>query len=260
LQNSEPDNPLGYLLEAEARWWEMYCEASTVKWGMVDAWQRPKLPADNDYLALTEKAIRIAHAQLAKRDSAEMHFYAGMGLALQARLYALLYEKRATARAGVAARKEFLQTLQLDPSFADADTGLGLYNYYVDTLSSFVKVLRFLMGIPGGNRQEGIRQLERGMNEGQITSVGARFYLAKNLRTYEHDYQRALEIAQPLVTRYPGNPSFQLLVGNLHEELGHTSEATAAFRAAANLQGMGPACQARTRKLAAEGWACCSMK
>jgi hypothetical protein len=254
LQKSNPENPLGFLLEAEARWWKIYCEACEVKWGMVDAWKRGPLSGDDEYLALTSRGVELARAQATKRDSAEMHLYAGIGLALEARLHGLRYEKRATARAGVAARAEFLRALQMDPGLADADTGLGLYNYYVDTLSSFVKMLRVMMGIPGGNRAEGIRQLERGMKDGQLTAVEARFYLAKNLRTYDHDYSRGLKIAEPLVTRYPRNAVFWMLIGNLQMELGHKDQATAAFRTAENLHIGDSACERRIHELIRQDW------
>jgi tetratricopeptide (TPR) repeat protein len=254
LQKSDPENPLGFLLEAEARWWKIYCEACEVKWGMVDAWKRNPVSGDDEYLALTGRGIEVARTQFAAHDSAEMHLYAGIGLALQARLYALRYEKRATAKAGVAARQEFLRALQMDPGLADADTGLGLYNYYVDTLSSFVKMLRFMMGIPGGSREEGIRQLERGMKDGQLTAVEARFYLAKNLRTYDHDYPRALEIAEPLVARYRRNPIFWMLIGNLQAELGRKEKAAAAFREAENLHPPDSECEKRIHEMARRGW------
>jgi tetratricopeptide (TPR) repeat protein len=255
LQKTNPKSPLGFLLEAEARWWKMYCEACEVKWGMVDAWKREPRPGDDEYLALAGRSVEIARAQAAAQDSAEMHLYAGIGLALEARLYGLRYEKRATAHAGVAARQEFLRAIQMDPGLADAYTGLGLYNYYVDTLSSFVKMLRFMMGIPGGNREEGIRQLERGMKEGQLTAVEARFYLAKNLRTYDHDYQRALEIAEPLAAYYPRNPIFWMLIGNLQAELGEKDKAAAAFRTAENLHVTDSECEKRIHEIAQLDWA-----
>lgn len=107
-----------------------------------------------------------------------------------------------------------------------------------------------MMGIPGGNREEGIRQLERGMTDGQLTAVEARFYLAKNLRTYEHDYSRALGIAEPLVTRYPRNPIFQMLVGNLQAEMGRKTEAAATFRVAENLPIADSACEKRIHEMA----------
>ena len=63
-----------------------------------------------------------------------------MGDALAARLYGLRGEARSTARFGVRAREDLLRAIALDPSLADADFGLGLYNYYADTLSAAARV------------------------------------------------------------------------------------------------------------------------
>lgn len=250
FQQKQPDHPLGYLLEANAGWWKIYCAACEIKWGMIDAWKRAKRPEDAAYLALAEKAIRLAEARLAKADSAEAHLYAGMGYALETRLYGLRYEKRATAHAGVKAREHLLRAVQLDPNLADAYTGLGLYNYYVDTLSTIVKALRFFLGIPGGSKREGIRQLETAIAKGELTAVEARFYLAKNLRTYDQNYEQALRLVEPLVREYPRNPLFLLLQANLEAELGRRERAAADFRAAEQLSIPDSACAARVRQLA----------
>jgi tetratricopeptide (TPR) repeat protein len=220
LEQSQPENPLPFLLEGEAQWWKIYCANLEIRYGMIDAWKRGKKPEDDAYFVLADKVIDLAHAQIAKSDTAEMHFYAGMGLALKVRLEVLRGENRAVARAGVAARAEFLRALELDPQMADATAGLGLYNYYVDSLSASVKILRFFMGIPGGSKTEGIRQMQVGIDRGVVTPVEMRFHLAKNLRTFDQQYERAIVVAEPLVERYPGNPVFQLLLGNLNAEMG----------------------------------------
>lgn len=250
LQRSQPENPQGFLLEAEARWWKVYCAALDVKWGMVDAPKRGKKPEDDAYFALTDKTVELAKRKIAVSDSAEMHVYAGMGWALRARLHALRGENRSVAHTGVTARYEFLRALQLDPEMADATAGMGLYNYYIDTLSGIVKMLRFFMGIPGGNKNEGIRQLEIGMEEGVLMKVEARFYLAKNLRTYDQQYERAVEILEPLVMRYPHNPIFLVLLGNLNAELNRNEKAQEYFRAALSLPLPDAPCAARVHEIA----------
>jgi tetratricopeptide (TPR) repeat protein len=250
LERAQPGNPQGFLLEAEARWWKAYCAALGVKWGMVDAPKRGKKAEDEDYFALTDEAVQLAQAQIARSDSAEMHVYAGMGWALRARMHALRGENRSVAHAGVAARSEFLRALQLDPQMADATAGLGLYNYYIDTLSGIVKMLRFLMGIPGGDKKEGIRQLEIGMNQGVLMAVEARFYLAKNLRTYDQQYERATQVLEPLVAKYPHNPVFLLMLGNFNVELERNHKAAQCFLAALNLSLSDGACAARVREIA----------
>ena len=199
LQQSQPDHPLGFILEAEADWWKTFCASSEIKYGMVDAWKRGKKPEDEAYLALADKAIELAQAQIAKSDTAEMHLYAGAGYALKARLLGLRGEHRAVAHAGVSARTEFLRALELDPDMADATAGIGLYNYYVDSFSSIVKMLGFFMGIPGGNKQEGIRQMQIGMDRGVLLAVDTRFYLAKDLRKIDKEYEQAITVAAPLL-------------------------------------------------------------
>lgn len=250
FEQAHPDNPLGYLLENEARWWKVFCAACEIKYGMVNTAKGAKRRDDDAYFAVADRAIHLAEARIVKSDTAEFHLYAGIAWALKAQLYGLRGENRNAAHAGVAARTEFIRTLQLDPQMADAMVGLGLYNYYVDTLPSIVKVLKFFMGIPGGNKAEGVRQLETGMKDGVLMAVEARFYLAKNLRTYDQQYEKALTIAEPLVVKYPHNPVFLILLGNLDVELGRGAKASEYFHAAANLPISDPSCAARTREIA----------
>jgi tetratricopeptide (TPR) repeat protein len=250
IEQAQPESPVGYLLEAEGDWWKTYCAACEMKWGMLDAWRRSSGHEDDAYFALADKAIDLARAQIGKSDTAEMHVYVEIGWALKARLYNLLEERRNVAHAGVAARAECLRALELDPGMADATAGLGLYNYYVDTLSGIAKMLRFFMGIPGGSKDEGIRQMKAGMEHATFLAVDSRFYLAKNLRTYDQKYQQAIDTAQPLVERYPDNAIFQLLLGNLNDELGRGAKASEYFLAAQKTSTPDSACAARAREIA----------
>jgi tetratricopeptide (TPR) repeat protein len=258
LQQSQPDHPLGFLLEAEAEWWKTYCAASEIKYGMVDAWKRGKNPEDEAYLALSDKVIKLAKAQISQSETAEMHFYAGTGYALKARLFGLRGEHRAVAHAGVSGRTEFLRALQLDPDMADATAGIGLYNYYVDSFSSIVKTLGFFMGIPGGNKQEGIRQMQIGMDRGVLMSVDTRFYLANNLRKYDHKYEEAITVAEPLVAQYAHNPVYLLLLGNLHAELSRNDKAAEYFHAVLNLPAIQASCQSSSTGVADSDAATCA--
>ena len=249
LQKEQPDHPLGYLLEAEALWWKIFCTSAEFKFGMTDARHRPKLASDQHYQELAAKASSIALAELKHHETAEMQFYAGMGDAFSARFFGLRGENRAAARAGVHAREHFLRAIQLDPELVDAEFGLGLYNYYADTLTGIVKLLSFFMGIPGGNKQEGIRQLEHDISQGVLTPAAARFYLALDLHRYDQKYEKALAVIGPLVEKYPSNPLFQLARGDLYAKLGRKEQALACYRAAAALPVQDSACRARIQEL-----------
>jgi hypothetical protein len=252
LEAARPEHPLGYLIEADVLWWKIYCKWLERKYNTIDAWshQRAPQPDDGAYLALADKVTRLAEAGIAKSDTAEMELYAGLGYASRARLVGLRYEKTATARAGVEARKHLLRCLELDPDMADANLGLGLYNYYVDTLSAMAKVLRFFMGIPGGDKRVGLRQLETAATKGELTQTESRFNLAKNLRNYDRDYARALSAAAPLTSEFPENPLFLLLAGDLAAKLGHNDEAALRFRAAGAAPMEDTDCAERVQQLA----------
>ncbi len=254
LESARPDHPLGYLIEADVLWWNIYCKWSERKYNTIDAWShtRPADADDNAELALADKVSRLAEAAIAKSDTAEMELYAGLGYASRSRLLALRYEKIPVARAGVEARKHLLRCLELDPNMADAYLGLGLYNYYVDTLSAMAKILRFFMGIPGGDKREGLRQLETASTKGELTQMEARFNMAKSLRNYDFDYARAEQAAAPLIAQYPGNCIFLLLAGDLEQKLGHKEEAAARFRAVAGTSWEETSCAERAHKLAIE--------
>jgi hypothetical protein len=257
LEAAGPEHPLGYLIEADVLWWKIYCKWLERKYNTIDSWshQRAPEPDDDAYLALADKVTQLAAAGIAKKDTAEMELYAGLGYASRARLLGLRYEKTATARAGVEGRKHLLRCLELDPDMADANLGLGLYNYYVDTLSAMAKVLRFFMGIPGGDKRVGLRQLETAATKGELTQTEARYNMAKSLRNYDHDYMRALVAALPLTTEFPENPLFLLMAGDIAAKLGHNDEAAMRFRAAAAAPMEDPMCAERVRQIAREALA-----
>jgi tetratricopeptide (TPR) repeat protein len=255
LEEAQPDHPLGYLLEAEALWWKIWCLSAEFKYGMTDARHRAKLDADQRYLQLIAKISSLADAQIKRHETAEIQFYAGMSEAAAARFYALRGENRNAARAGVRGREHLLRAKALDPDLADADMGLGLYNYYVDTLSAIARILRFFMGIPGGSKQEGIRLLEHAIASGDLTSNLARFYLALNLHRYDQQYEKALAVIGLLTEKYPTNPLFQLARGDLFAKLGRKEQALACYRAAAGLTIQDAECRKRVHDLALKSMA-----
>lgn len=252
LEEKDPAHPAGYLLEGEARWWRIWCGAADFKYGLNDARRRAKLSEDAAYFQLASKVTKLAEDRLRARETAEMHFYAGMGESMAARLYAVRGENRNTARAGVRAREHFVRARALDSGLVDAEFGLGLYNYYVDTLSTIARMLRFFMGIPGGSKAEGIQQLQRAAAEGAWTGEEARFYLAMNLCRYDREYERALATIEPLVEKYPGNPIFQLVRGDFLAKLNRKELAARSYREAAGAATRDARCRDKIQQLVKE--------
>src|SRR5260370_39182187 len=100
MEQERPNHPLGYLLEAEALWWRIWCATADFKYGMSDDRRRPKLTADQHYLELAARAASLAEAETQRHESAERQFYAWRPDATTARLYGLRAEHRNAVRAG----------------------------------------------------------------------------------------------------------------------------------------------------------------
>ena len=172
IQKSDPESPLGYLLEADANWWKIHLtEANLIDPEGFEPLSAAATSYDGDFRRLDELAIRKAETRLhAHQDEARSYCYEGLAYGLRARLEALRYHPLATALAGKKCRNLSLAALKLDPNLNDAYFGVGLYNYFVDTLPTYVKMLRFLILLPGGNRLDGLRQIQQAMEKGQLVA------------------------------------------------------------------------------------------
>ena len=146
------------MLQANATWWKIYyISANLIDPDVFDVANMEDTPYDSHFEDLDRVAIHKAEALSRKQqDVARNLLYEGFAYALRARLDGLHDRDLATARAGKKMRSLLLQALALDPSLTDAYLGIGIYNYFVDTLSSIVKFLSVFIGLPGGSRTEGL--------------------------------------------------------------------------------------------------------
>lgn len=233
VEQEDTSSPLGYVLEADALWWNIYYStANLVDPDVFDVVTSYHTPYDARFEEAIHTAIRKAQANIqSHRNVARNYLYEGMSYALDARLAGLRARDLPTARAGKKMRELLLTALQLDPNLTDAYAGLGLYNYFVDTLPTIVKMLRFLIGLPGGNRELGLRQMEKAAASGEFTRAEAKFYLAKDYtRRNEMQFSKALGLFQQLAASYPQNPFWKMMVASCHIRLGQKSEGDAMYR------------------------------
>ena len=64
------------------------------------------------------------------------------------------------ARDGKRIKDALERALALDPALDDAKFGIGLYHYYADIAPAALRLLRWLLLLPGGDRADGLRQIE----------------------------------------------------------------------------------------------------
>jgi tetratricopeptide (TPR) repeat protein len=233
IEQKDPSSPLGYVLEANVTWWRIYyASANLIDPDVFDVANMEATPYDSHFEDLDRVAIHKAEARIRMHeDLARSLLYEGFAYALRARLDGLHDRDLATARAGKKMRTLLLQSLQLDPSFMDAYLGIGIYNYFVDTLSSIVKILSVFIGLPGGSRTEGLHQLQMCAEKGELGSPEAKFYLAKDFsRNSERQYQKSLKFFGELQQDFPHNPLWSMLIGSLQYRVGNPQKGEEIYR------------------------------
>jgi len=233
IQQSDPQSPIGYLLEGEAIWWKIYYStAHLLDPDVFDVASVDVSPYDFHYFDLVRVATMRAEAGIrAQQDVARNTLYEGMAHALTAHLDGLRGKDFSTARAGKKMRALLLSAINMDPTLTDANLGLGIYDYFVDTLPIPMKVLRVLGDLPPGNRTLGLQLIQKTAEHGDLLRGEAKFYLAKNdSRESENRHRQSLELFQELARDYPHNPLWPLLSASRLARLGQSQQADALYR------------------------------
>ena len=233
IQTEDPDSPLGYLLEANATWWKIYLTTGNlIDPDVFNVSSGSRSPYDSHFSDLVGLAIIKAQNNIdAHREVARNYLYEGMAFALRARLAGMRNQALAAGGAGKRMRSLLITALEKHRYLRDAYLGLGLYDYFVDTLPTFAKLFRWILGLPGGSRTKGLQEMEYAAKYGELTRGEAKFYLAKDYsRSNEKQYAKSRELFQELQHEYPRNELWKLQIGSLQIRMGHAKEGEAIYR------------------------------
>jgi tetratricopeptide (TPR) repeat protein len=215
-------------LDALNLWWQI----------QLDPDSRALDPA---FLAKTNAAIAEAERlTTAEPDRAEAWFYLGAAYGVRAQWRVYRVERLAAARDGKRIKESLERALALDPAMHDAEFGVGMYRYYADVAPAVLRFLRWLLLLPGGNRVEGLQQLERAATQGLLVRGEAQYQIHILYLWYENKSREALEIVRSLQGRYPHNPLFHQIEAEILDTYFH--DAAASLRASERLLSL-----ARTR-------------
>ena len=104
-----------------------------------------------------------------------------------------------------------------------------------------LRFLRFLLLLPGGDRADGLRQLERAATRGVLVRGEAQYQIHVLYLWYEQKWPQALEIVRGLQAALSAQPAFRQIEAEILDVYFHD--------AAASLDGLGAAARAaRTRR------------
>ena len=202
-------------LGVAARWWEIQ--------------QNPNDRRLDEQLERDSAAAVAASEQWTTREPArgEAWFYlAGSSAPLvQARVFR--GQRLSAARDGKKIKTSLERALALDPALTDAYFGIGLYHYYAGVAPAALKMLRWLLLLPGGDREQGLREMQQARDGGVLLRGEADYQLHWIYLWYEHQPERALELLRSLDARYPSNPVFLQRIGAVQDEYFHDHRASA---------------------------------
>jgi predicted negative regulator of RcsB-dependent stress response len=197
------------VLEAVAVWWRI----------QLDPENRSLDPAFTDTV---ERAIRRTQAWTERQpDDAEAWFYLGGAYGARVQWRVLRGERLAAARDGRQIKQALERAIALEPGFDDAYFGLGLYKYYAAVAPVAARIVRFLLLLPGGNREEGLEEMLRARDRGRLLQGEADYQLHVIYLWYERDVPQALKLLEHLQERHPGNPLFRMQIAHVREVYQH---------------------------------------
>lgn len=218
LQAAHADDPMAAYLLALALEWKLE--------------QRPEVRDLDAALELQAgRALALAEARLAKdAEDARARLARGAAWGIRSRRALFRGERRLAARSAVRMREALTQggAVASDP---DALFGLGLYDYYADVLPRMLKLLRFVAGLPGGDRARGLASIEDVRGRTRFHDVEVEAQLHEIHASFEKRQDRALEVLRGLRERYPGSPLWGLkLAAQLRDRLGLYAQSVAVYR------------------------------
>ena len=217
LSRACPPAPLAACddLRAVMLWWDIQQDLSS-------------RTLDARFEASARTAVATATAgTIREPNRAEAGFYLAAAYAPLAQWRVLRGDRLTAARDGKRIKDGLEHALTLDGRLQDAWFGIGLYHYYADVAPTALKMLRFLLLLPGGDRVQGMQEMRRAREHGELLRGEADFQMHWLYLWYEQQPTRALELLQALDRQYPTNPLFLQRIADVQHTYLHDHSASA---------------------------------
>lgn len=193
------------LLSVVATWWQI----------QLNPHDRVR---DEAFERDADKAIASMEAWTTREPiRAEAWFYLGGSIGARAQWRVLRGQTLAAARDGKRVKSALERALALDPALKDAYFGIGLYHYYAAVAPAAARMLRWLLLLPGGDREQGLQEMLQARNGGQLLQSEADYQLHLVYLWYEKQTPNALELLTSLAERYPHNPHFPQQIAEIED-------------------------------------------
>jgi hypothetical protein len=199
-------------------------------------WKLEQQPAggdiDRELERRVQRAVAVANAALRTAPADARALLArGGAWGVSSRYQMFRLRKSEAARDAVRMRADLLAVRGREPDDAEAEFGLGLYDYYADVLPRLLKLLRLFTRIPGGDRERGLHALEEAQPRAVLHRTEAQAQLYEIYAWYEKRPDRALAEIRELARRHPGWPLWSLkLAEHMRDRMGLYAESAQVAR------------------------------
>ncbi len=209
IDEGNPEHPIGPFLLALNTWWEILIDLSDEA-------------HDAAFYASMDEVIRRSDKLLAKnKDHFDAWFFKGAALGFRGRLRSNRGDWFRAAKDGLRAMDYVLGIARREPGNADYAFGKGIYDYYAAAVPDrYPYVKPVMIFFPNGDRQRGIRELERTVRHGRFIQTEAAYFLLQIYYLFEDDYAKSVFYADWLRARHPNNSFFHTFEGRVYAKWG----------------------------------------
>jgi Tetratricopeptide repeat len=207
-------HPMPYMLLGLNEWWKIIPNTDNPLY-------------DEQCLAYMDSTIAKAEYIYESSDDRKVEacFFMAAAYGFKARLYS---ERKKWTKATFAG-KNSLKYLEKVRGFEDLSPELqfgdGLYNYYVEWIPANYPLLKPILWLfPNGNKEKGIKDLEKVANFAFYTRMEARYFLLQ-IYGMENQHEKGYQMAKYTHEHYPDNAYFHRHHAIKAFATGHASEA-----------------------------------
>ncbi len=200
--HAHPQDPAGYFYLTAVDWWHL---AQDIEYDLPDVRQQLEKDAERT----VEVAEELYDNSSDPDTKARACLYRGGAEGLWGRWLVTQHDWIKAYFAGKRGHAQLKKALELDPTLYDAYMGLGIYDYYTDTLSGVQAVLAALL--IHGDRKRGLQELQIAIDKSPHARVEAMCFLVEIYASEEGTPKKALPIAEALHHEFPQSPGMHLI-------------------------------------------------
>ena len=206
IHSFDPEHPAGDLAIAGLKWWKFSQN--------FDDPTADKETFEKEFTAQAQKTIEKCEKFTENTDddnpeNATYYFIMGTAYGLIGRWHGLERNWWSAYKYGTKGRKYLKKAVKLNPQIYDAYAGIGMFNYYADTLPGILKFPALFL--VRGSKKKGLEQLDIAIKKGKFFSTETKIFLIEILTRYEKDNDRAIAIAREIKSKEPENPFFCII-------------------------------------------------